>query len=132
MSRVVDSGTTPVVGQRPVVCRWPTTPVAEAGMRTDPPVSLPTAIRADPSHRLTPAPDEEPPGTRCSSASHGLTGVPVFGFSPTPPKASSTVWVLPTTTAPSARSVRTRNPSRRHRSGSSRLVPARMGRPSTP
>ena len=132
VSSVVERGTTPSVGHLPVVWRMPTTPVADAGILTDPPVSLPSAIRADPSHRLTPAPDDEPPGARCSEASQGFTGVPVFGFRPMPPKASSTVCVLPTMTAPSRRSARTRKPSRRHRSGSSRLVPARIGRPSTP
>ena len=101
-------------------------------MRTDPPVSLPSASIAEPSQRLTPAPEEDPPGTRCSAASHGLTGVPVLGLRPTPPKASSTVCVLPTMTAPSCRTARTRKPSRRQRAGSSRFVPARMGRPSTP
>ena len=129
MSSVVLNGTTPVVRQRPVVGRKPTTPVAEAGMRIEPPVSVPRAIRADPSHRLTPAPADEPPGARCSSASHGLTGVPVCGFSPTAPKANSTVCVLPVNTAPNRRSARTRNPSRH--GGSGRGVPARSGSPSS-
>jgi len=122
-------GTTPVVGQRPVVGRKPTTPVAEAGMRIEPPVSVPRAMRADPSHRLTPAPADEPPGARCSTGSHGFTGVPVFGFSPTPPKANSTVCVLPVNMAPIRRSDVTRKPS--DQAGSARLVPARNGYPST-
>ena len=132
VSNVVERGTTPSVGHRPVVWRRPTTPVAAAGIRIDPPVSLPSAIRADPSHRLPPAPEEEPPGARCSAGSQGLIGVPVFGLRPMPPKASSTVCVLPTMTAPSRRRERTRKPSCCQRPGSSRFVPARIGRPSTP
>ena len=132
VSKVELKGTTPSAGHLPVVWRRPATPVADAGMRIDPPVSEPSASCADPSQRLTPAPEDEPPGTRCSRASHGLIGVPALGFRPTPPNANSTVWVLPTITAPSERNAFTRNPSRCQRSGRARLEPARVGHPSTP
>ena len=57
-----------------------------------------------PSACATPAPDDDPPGTRPVPRSHGLRGVPVCGLSPTPPKANSTMLVRPTMTAPAARS----------------------------
>lgn len=46
VSRVVDSATAPEVGMRPSVVLRPTTPLTEAGMRTLPPVSDPTAHAA--------------------------------------------------------------------------------------
>ena len=56
------SGTIPFVDQRPAVGLIPTFPVIEAGIRTDPAVSLPIANMADRSPKLTPAPELEPPG----------------------------------------------------------------------
>ena len=44
-----------------------------AGMRTEPPVSVPSAATAMRSATDTAAPEEEPPGTRLRSA--GLPGV---------------------------------------------------------
>ena len=49
MSKVVVSGTTPSVDQRPSVTFKPTMPVIEAGIRTEPAVSLPKASSAEPS-----------------------------------------------------------------------------------
>jgi hypothetical protein len=54
----------------------PALPVMQAGMRTEPAVSLPNASTAEPSSRLTPAPLDEPPTERCAVASHGLYGAP--------------------------------------------------------
>ncbi len=48
--------------------------VSAAGMRVEPPVSLPMEISHIPSATATAAPDEEPPGTRLRSA--GMPGVP--------------------------------------------------------
>ncbi len=45
-------------------------------MRTEPRVSLPSAITLMPSAAATPAPDDEPPGTRPVLRSQGLRGVP--------------------------------------------------------
>ena len=42
----------------------PALPVMQAGMRTEPAVSLPNASKAEPSSRLTPAPLDEPPTER--------------------------------------------------------------------
>ena len=53
VSNVEDSGTTPSVDQRPSVTSNPPVPVIEAGIRTEPAVSLPQASSADPSSRLT-------------------------------------------------------------------------------
>jgi hypothetical protein len=64
------------VDQRPIVTFKPALPVMQAGMRTEPAVSLPNASTAEPSSRLTPAPLDEPPTERCAAASHGLYGAP--------------------------------------------------------
>ena len=72
VSNVKDSGTTPSVDQRPIVTFSPALPVMQAGMRTEPAVSLPNASNAEPSSRLTPAPLDDPPTERCAAASHGL------------------------------------------------------------
>ncbi len=71
-----DTGTIPCVDQRPWLTISPTVPVKLAGMRTEPVVSDPIASSAEPSSRLTPAPELEPPLIRCSRASHGLYGDP--------------------------------------------------------
>ena len=54
MSKVVDSGTTPSVDQRPSVTFKPTVPVIDAGIRTEPSVSLPKASSSYP-HVALPA-----------------------------------------------------------------------------
>ena len=70
VSRVVDSGTAPRVGTSRAVFLKPTMPFNAAGMRIDPPVSDPSPAKAAPVATLTPAPDDEPPGTR------GMAGSP--------------------------------------------------------
>jgi hypothetical protein len=59
----------------------PATPHSAAGCRTDPRVSLPSAITHMPSACATAAPEDDPPGTRPPPAppfgrSHGVRGVP--------------------------------------------------------
>ena len=49
---------------RPKVGLSPTRPQKEAGMRTEPPVSLPRASGAIPAATATPEPELEPPGRR--------------------------------------------------------------------
>ena len=73
-SSEVESGTTPSIGTRRAVGLKPVMPQTAAGMRTEPPVSVPSAATAMPSATETAAPAEEPPGTRLRSA--GLPGVP--------------------------------------------------------
>ena len=119
VSQVGANGTMPSIDQRPIVTFRPTLPVTLAGMRTEPPVSVPMAINADPSHKLTPAPDDDPPETRCWTASHGLRGAPQWALVPTAPKANSTVWVLPGTTHIAPRKARVTGPSRRQSPGNS-------------
>ncbi|SUZ66516.1 uncharacterized protein METZ01_LOCUS19370 [marine metagenome] len=75
----------PSSDHRPKLVLSPTLPVMLAGIRTDPAVSDPSASRAVPSCRLTPAPLLEPPGTRCSVESHGFRGVPQWLLTPKPP-----------------------------------------------
>src|SRR5882672_4915729 len=61
-SRVVDSGNAPSRGTRAEVGLKPETPHRAAGMRTEPPVSVPSANAAIPSETETAAPEEDPPG----------------------------------------------------------------------
>ncbi len=75
-SSVVESGKQPAVGTRRAVGLKPTTPLNAAGMRTEPPVSVPIPASAMPSATETPAPAEEPPGMRRVLRSQGLAGVP--------------------------------------------------------
>ena len=68
-------------------------PQQAAGMRTEPPVSVPRATSASPSATTTAEPLEEPPGTRAGSS--GLTGVPVCSLTPSANQHSSLRLVLP-------------------------------------
>ena len=60
----------PKVGLKPVM------PQRAAGMRTDPPVSLPMATGTMPSATETAAPEDEPPGICAAFGKAGLRGVP--------------------------------------------------------
>ena len=62
-------------------------PQQAAGIRTEPPVSLPNATSASPIATATAEPLDDPPGTR--PGSRGLTGVPNQGLTPVTPSASS-------------------------------------------
>ena len=73
-SSVVDSGKAPSSGIRFCVGLKPTRPQSAEGIRTEPPVSVPIATTHWPSAAETPAPEDEPPGTRLRS--QGLPGVP--------------------------------------------------------
>src|SRR5262245_59549589 len=72
------SGQTPSSGMRPNVVFSPVTPQQAAGIRTDPPVSEPSATSASSVATATAEPLDDPPGT--SAASSGFTGVPNHGF----------------------------------------------------
>ncbi|CFM01285.1 Uncharacterised protein [Bordetella pertussis] len=85
-------------------------PLSAAGIRTDPPVSEPSAAGARPAATATPEPLDEPPGIRGWDKSQGLRGVPITGLVPHPPKANSTMCVLPRTTMPAASKRRTAVP----------------------
>src|SRR5580693_6866205 len=96
------SGRTPSSGMRPQVVFSPQIPQQAAGMRIDPPVSVPYATSASPVATATADPLEDPPGA--SEASSGFTGVPNQGLIPVTPSASSCRLVRPTTCPPAARS----------------------------
>src|SRR6188474_853738 len=85
---------------RPYVGFMPTTPHSAAGCRTDPPVSVPSAMGANPVATATADPPLEPPGIR--DVSHGLRVGPKAECSVEEPIANSSQFVLPMTTAPAA------------------------------
>ena len=80
VSRPGDSGRTPLVGMRPHVVLRPAMPQQAAGMRIDPPVSVPKAMSASPAATAVAEPLDDPPGTRRGSS--GLTGVPNAPLTP--------------------------------------------------
>src|ERR1039457_4284631 len=73
-------------------------PQQAAGIRTEPPVWVPSPTSASPLATATAEPLDEPPGTR--PASSGFTGVPDHGFVPAADQHSSVRLVLPTILAP--------------------------------
>src|SRR5436190_468226 len=73
-------------------------------MRTDPPVSEPSAAGARPPATATAEPLDEPPATRCTWGSHGFHGAPIGWLRPQPPNANSTMCVLPSGIIPAATS----------------------------
>src|ERR1700722_13813925 len=79
----------------------PTTPQKEAGSRIDPPVSVPSEARHSFAATAAADPPDEPPATRAVSC--GLVVVPNAEFSVEEPIANSSMLVLPTKIAPSAR-----------------------------
>ncbi len=76
----------------------PAIPQQAAGIRTEPPVSVPRAASASPAATATAEPLDDPPGTRRGSA--GFTGVPDQGFTPLADQHSSVRLVLPAIRAP--------------------------------
>src|SRR5262245_50101789 len=95
---VRDNGTQPSVDTSPSVGLRPTTPQAAAGIRIDPPVSVPIVASPIPAARLAPDPPLEPPGDR--DGSWGLRAGPNAESSFVVPKANSCRLVLPRKTAP--------------------------------
>src|SRR5713101_2460276 len=83
---------------RPYVGFNPITPHSEAGWRTDPPVSEPSATGTIPAATAAADPPDEPPGTRVGS--HGFFTGPNAEFSFDDPIANSSQFVLPMMTAP--------------------------------
>ncbi len=59
---------------RPTVGRNPVTPFSAAGMRMEPPVSVPSEISLNPAATAEPEPPLEPPGM--ASVFHGLRQAP--------------------------------------------------------
>ena len=83
----------------------PTTPQNAAGWRIDPPVSLPSAKAHSPAATAAALPPEEPPGTRDRST--GLRVVWNAEFSVEEPMANSSMFSLPSITAPAPLSLST-------------------------
>ncbi len=73
-SSEVDSGTPPAIGTRRAVGLKPVSAQNAAGMRIEPPVSVPSAATAMPPATVTAPPEVEPPAARVPSA--GVRGVP--------------------------------------------------------
>ena len=107
----------------------PTTPHSEAGWRTLPPVSDPSAPRHSSAATAAALPPLDPPGTRVRS--HGLRVVKKAEFSVDEPMANSSVLVLPTITAPAARSLRITVASKGGTKSSKIFEPHVAGTPST-
>lgn len=93
----------PRVEIRRAVGLKPVSPQNAAGIRSEPPVSLPRPAAAMPCATEAAAPEEEPPATRGSSGCQGERGVPRQGLTPSPEKANSLMLVRPTSTAPARR-----------------------------
>src|SRR5690242_8556138 len=96
-------------GTRPSVCLNPTTPQHAAGMRLDPPPSVPTPIGANPAATAAAAPPLDPPQVR--DRSHGLAVHPNSGASVKHLWPNSGVVVLPMRIAPAALSLATQGES---------------------
>src|SRR5690606_23700265 len=75
---VADVGNT---GTRPNCALIPNNPQRDAGMRIEPPPSVPMAYGTSPAATIAAAPQLEPPGVL--SVFHGLRVIPVNGLSPT-------------------------------------------------
>ena len=83
-SSVGDSGNTPAAATRPRVGFRPTTPHQAAGLRIEPPVSVPSDVRRRPAATAAAEPEEEPPVIRS-----GFQGLTAGGAGPS--KAGPTV-----------------------------------------
>src|SRR2546430_5546842 len=125
------SGYTPSSGTRPQVVFRPAIPQQAAGIRTEPPVSVPRAASASPRAIATAEPLDDPPGTRRGST--GFSGVPSHGFTPLADQHSSVRLVLPTIRAPARRAAATTGASRSAGPACSAIAwqPAVVGNPST-
>src|SRR5215467_9133967 len=86
------------IGIRPSVGLSPTIPQKEAGIRTDPPMSVPSARLTHPVATATAEPPDEPPEVRIGS--RGLRVIPQSGLEVKLECANSGVVVLPIMIAP--------------------------------
>ena len=84
----------------------PTRPQQAAGIRSEPPPSLPCATGTRPAATAAAEPPEEPPGVRV--VSHGLRVGPVWRGSVVGRIPNSGRFVVPSTTNPASRNRRTR------------------------
>src|SRR3954447_21791354 len=89
------------VGPRPTLGRNPTTLLNDAGLRSDPPMSLPSARGTMPLASAAAAPPLDPPADR--DRSYGFRVVPKTGLNVCDPAAHSGTLVLPMVTTPADR-----------------------------
>ena len=101
-SMLRQAGTTPSVGSRPGVGLSPTIPLNAAGTRPEPAVSVPSARSTSPSATATAEPELDPPETYAGSTA--LRTAPYGLRVPTSPVANWSRLVVPSTSAPAARS----------------------------
>ena len=97
--------TIPSPGYRPVDGRKPTTPQNEAGTVMEAPVSVPMLNGTIPSATAAALPPLDPPAVLVGSS--GLRTGPKCALLLVIPKASSCMFVLPSSTAPASRSTLT-------------------------
>src|SRR5262245_21124291 len=116
---------------RPMLVLRPVIPHHAAGRRTEPPVSVPMAQGAMRAATATADPLLEPPGVRAILRSHGFQGVPRCWLVPQPPKANSTVCVLPMTIMPALISFRASVAVRLERRSRQTALPPVVTRPSS-
>ncbi len=67
MAASAGSGYWPALSTRPPVGLWPKTPLKNAGMRIDPPMSAPRPKGVPPAPMMAPSPPELPPTVRRGS-----------------------------------------------------------------
>src|SRR5918998_4051261 len=92
-SHVSDSGNPPPVGNAPAPGLRPTTPHSAAGVRTEQPVSVPSASGTRPAAMAAAEPPEDPPVIRDGSC--GLWQGPCTAPTPGGPQADSLGCVFP-------------------------------------
>ena len=107
----------------------PTSPQQAAGIRIEPPPSLPWAIGTMPAATAAAAPPDEPPGVR--SVSQGLRVGPKRRGSVTGRIPNSGMLVLPTSTKPASRRRRTTKESCCGTKSPNRSEPIVNGMPAT-
>src|SRR6266576_317766 len=93
-SKLGASGKQPSIETSPYVGLNPTTPQQAAGMRIEPPESVPRAASTSPSASAAAEPPDDPPAIRPGATGFGT--VPKCGFSDVTPYANSCRFVLPT------------------------------------
>ena len=79
---------------------WPKTPAHDAGMRIEPPPSVPTCSGPSPAAAAAEAPPLEPPGVR--SRFHGFRVIPKTRLWVAPIQPKVGVFVLPSMMPPAA------------------------------
>src|SRR5262249_30641215 len=87
-------------GMRPKEGLWPTIPANDAGMRIEPPPSVPTASGPRPAATAADAPPLEPPGVR--SRFHGFRVIPKSRLWVARTQPMVGVFVFPSMIAPAA------------------------------